>query len=363
MERVSARLSEEKELLASDEAVSHGLRDLQRTEIENIEKLLSRPYFARMVLEEQDARGRPHRIEYKLGNAANIDCRIVDWRHAPISGLFYEYREGEEYSELIQGREREGRILLRRKLDIRDGKLCGIVCSEGSFVRDEQGWRLRQAGEAQVGVRTTGSLPDILGLISAEQFRAITEDATSPVFIHGVAGSGKTTVALHRLSWLSRSAPEPVALEHALVLVRSPSLARYITNSLTTFSLEPVRVELFDQWALKTVARAGGWNPDTLELLNDASPRSQRVKTSSAVVSRFQEICAAYEGQPPARWMQSVLLDVFRSPRALVEADTSRLLDLEIVREVETQTRENFESGKIDRFDLGLLLLAAVRGL
>ncbi len=111
---VAARRDEDKQMLASDEAVSHALKDHFDNNIKTISKLIEKPYFARIELEEEE-HGRPKSIEYKIGFAANPDCRIIDWRKAPISKLYYEYKEGEEYSELIQGRERLGRVVIRNQ--------------------------------------------------------------------------------------------------------------------------------------------------------------------------------------------------------------------------------------------------------
>ncbi len=201
---VASRRDVEKQMLASDEAVSHRLRDLKKEEITGIERLIESPYFARIVLQEDDGKGGTKRVEFRLGSAANTECRIIDWRRAPISKLFYEYKEGEEFYEEIQGRERSGTIALRIKVDISDGILRSINCSTGNYRKDDNGrWSIsnRRAGSSRSGANY-GQLPDVLSLITPEQFRSITEDAKTAILIQGIAGSGKTTVALYRLSWL-----------------------------------------------------------------------------------------------------------------------------------------------------------------
>ncbi|MBW2255896.1 MAG: hypothetical protein JRI25_15035, partial [Deltaproteobacteria bacterium] len=75
------------------------------------------PWFAHVRLRED------RRREVLLGKATVIDpslpAPIVDWRDAPISRLYYEYEEGDDYCEEIAGREREGTVEARRALDIR----------------------------------------------------------------------------------------------------------------------------------------------------------------------------------------------------------------------------------------------------
>ena len=99
------------------------------------------PYFAHLRLEEQ---GR--RRDLFLGRTTCLDkgVRIVDWRDAPISKIFYSYRQGEEFDEEISGRERSGSVLARRMVRIRGGELERIQAPEGDFSRDETeplGWR------------------------------------------------------------------------------------------------------------------------------------------------------------------------------------------------------------------------------
>ena len=116
-EIVSLRRAEEKVLLASDEAVAHAMRDSKRDQVTDLLKQLKKPYFARVKVEEEhiDAKGNESTktFEYRIGYKTNLDSRIIDWRTAPIAKLYYEYKEGDEYSEVIQGVERLGTITLR----------------------------------------------------------------------------------------------------------------------------------------------------------------------------------------------------------------------------------------------------------
>ena len=77
------------------------------------------PYFGRMVLRE-DGRVR----EILIGRSTYLDTqagvRIVDWRDAPISRLYYRYNEGDEYEETFGERDVEGEILKRRSVTIVD---------------------------------------------------------------------------------------------------------------------------------------------------------------------------------------------------------------------------------------------------
>src|SRR5262245_35606699 len=97
------------------------------------------PYFAHLKLRE--ANGDQ---EILIGKTTRLlpDYPIVDWRNAPISRVFYRYRQGEEYEEDIAGRAKEGVVLARRTVSIRDRQLRRIDAPEGIFqAEDGGGWR------------------------------------------------------------------------------------------------------------------------------------------------------------------------------------------------------------------------------
>ena len=164
--------------------------------------------------------------------------RIIDWRDAPISKIFYSYRQGESFDEEISGRERQGSVRARRMLRIREGTLERVQAPEGDFsldARQPTGWRReehaapRLAGGEAIALRFDGKddafarrmgraadeavqrvdkhLPEITSLIDPSQFDLITRPAAGYLVIRGSAGSGKTTVALHRAAYLAFSDP------------------------------------------------------------------------------------------------------------------------------------------------------------
>ena len=90
------------------------------------------PYFAHLQVEE-DGRRR----EIFLGRATRLEngLRIVDWRDAPVSRLFYQYAEGDEYAEEIAGKVREGTLTARRTLHIEGGALLRVGVQMGCTYR------------------------------------------------------------------------------------------------------------------------------------------------------------------------------------------------------------------------------------
>jgi len=228
------------------------------------------PYFAHLRL--RDASGER---DLCLGRASCVGggLRIVDWRHAPVSRVFYRYRQGERYDEDFAGRAQQGEVLVRRTVEIREGALDRVDAPEGSFAAGPGGWRqlvperprlaggearaLRAhgLGASRLGVgpeagprRSDKRLPEITGLIDPAQFDLITRPGAGFVAIRGSAGSGKTTVALHRIAYLAFEDPE-IDSERTLFVALSPALAAYVSHVLPALGVNQVRVHTYPEWA------------------------------------------------------------------------------------------------------------------
>ena len=240
----------------------------------------SSPYFAHLRLEEE---GR--RRDLFLGRTTCLEkgMRIIDWRDAPISKIFYGYRQGEVFDEEISGRERYGTVLARRMVRVKNAALERVQAPEGDFSLDASeasGWRkdamntqrlaggeaaalrydadssseesaglARRLGEGRAGevLRADKHLPEITSLIDPSQFDLITRHASGYLVIRGSAGSGKTTVALHRIAYLA-FADRRIDGPDTLVVVFSRALARYVAHVLPSLGLDSVRIMTYREW-------------------------------------------------------------------------------------------------------------------
>ena len=233
------------------------------------------PYFAHLRLEEG---GRERDLFLGRATCLQRGVRIVDWRDAPISKIFYSYRQGESFDEEISGRERQGSVRARRMVRIREGVLERVQAPEGDFSLDANaatGWRCeansapRLAGGEAVALRFDDQgdafgrrmgrssdggaqradkhLPEITSLIDPSQFDLITRPAAGYLVIRGSAGSGKTTVALHRIAYLAFADPAIDGPE-TLVVVFSRALARYVAHVLPSLGLARVRIVTYRDW-------------------------------------------------------------------------------------------------------------------
>lgn len=224
------------------------------------------PYFGRLRLIQDE---RP--LEVMLGKTTCLSdgLRIVDWRHAPIARVYYRYQEGDEYEEDLGPRVVEGRVKLRRSVTIAGGQLDRVSSPQGNYLRHGDTWdrlderssafsaRPHEPGRFSRGqaLRVDKHLPDIAALIDPAQFELISRPDSGPVVIRGGAGSGKTTVALHRVAWLAYQEPRRFAPEKMLVMVWGRALRDYVSRVLPGLGVQGVGVTTWSAWSRRLVER------------------------------------------------------------------------------------------------------------
>ncbi|MEO8601877.1 MAG: UvrD-helicase domain-containing protein [bacterium] len=283
------------------------------------------PYFGHLRLREQ---GREWDV--CLGKATFIErgVSIVDWRNAPVSQLFYRYEQGDEYDEELVGRHRLGSVVARRTVTIRDSTLRRVDAPEGIFRRETAAaewqevareaprlaggegvalrvYRAETTGATGLGVSASGRptradkhLPDIAGLIDPEQFELITRPSTGLVVIRGTAGSGKTTVALHRIAYLAYD-DAAIDSERTLVVVFSRALRDYVSHVLPALGVHHVRVCAFHEWAGEQRRRHFPMLPrDTAD---DAPAVVHRLKNHPVALELLAAQVAVHKGAATAR--------------------------------------------------------------
>lgn len=156
-------------------------------------KLKENPYFGKVTFKEDD--NIPEEIyigRYGLTLEDSYEPVIVDWR-APIASLFYKGSLGEATYNTPVG-EMNADIIGRKQLIIKKSQLKGVFDSAVD-VKDE-------ILQMVLTENSSDKLKDIVMTIQKEQDEIIREDKNKVVVVNGVAGSGKTTIALHRISYL-----------------------------------------------------------------------------------------------------------------------------------------------------------------
>lgn len=219
-----------------------------------LEKLLDSPYFARVDFVEggsetttssagsaEGETAAARQITY-LGRFAltwENQALISDWR-SPVAALFYDFEPGPAAFEAPAGR-REGTLALKRQISIEEGRLRYAVDSSSS-VRDE-------VLATVLGRTSDAKMHDIVSSIQREQNAVIRDEAPGTLIIQGVAGSGKTSIALHRVAYLLYRQKERLTSQSVAILSPSRVFSDYISGVLPELGEEPVR-----QWSLHDLA-------------------------------------------------------------------------------------------------------------
>jgi DNA helicase II / ATP-dependent DNA helicase PcrA len=231
------------------------------------------PYIAHLRLDE--GRGAE---DYLLGYTSFFDTarevRIVDWRVAPVARIFYRYREADRFEEAFPGRVAEGSVTARRIVVIENGLLTRIVGDRLVLERDGEGaWRMpdRDALSLQSGGAGSAARPGILGvgvgtagrakraevtaLLDADQYTAVSATPDRALLVLGSAGSGKTTVALHRIARISVTDPRQYPLSAAKVVMPEEGLARLARRLLEPLRIGPSHVQTVATWSTELARR------------------------------------------------------------------------------------------------------------
>lgn len=231
------------------------------------------PYFAHLRLSDTH-KGEARVRDVLIGRRAFINTKagvhIVDWRNSPISRIYYCYNEADEYEESFAGELQVGHVNVRRTLTIRRGRLERVRAGDKALLRGPDGWApesvARQRLEGGVGTairppaetfggKVDNRLPEITALIDPEQFRIITHRKTGVVIIRGGAGTGKTTIALHRVAFLHFQDRKRYAPKRIQIITPGPALKRYVASVLPALDVSGVPIDTFAAWALRTVKR------------------------------------------------------------------------------------------------------------
>lgn len=214
--------------------------------LHDIKKIKNVPYFARMDFKEEAKQLE----KFYIGKLSILDNEtmqpiVVDWR-APIANLYYEGKLGKSSYKCLNEKI-EGEIFLKRQYIIENQKLKKYV-NINVTGNDEL---LQNALEEKADDR----LKNIVATIQEEQNKIIRADINSPLIVQGVAGSGKTTIALHRIAYLIYNYEKEFKPEEFMIIAPTKFFLNYISNILPDLGVNDVKQYTFEDFAYDVIGK------------------------------------------------------------------------------------------------------------
>lgn len=240
-----------------------------------VETMKTSPYFGRIDFRiEGEEQFTPYYIgRFSFADAEDENALIYDWR-APVSNLFYDTEPGRAGYDAPSGRI-EGELSLKRQFKISDGRM-EYVLESSVNIRDE-------VLQRELSYNADEKMKTIIATIQREQNQIIRNEQSGDMVIQGVAGSGKTSVALHRIAYLLYRNRDTLAAENITILSPSKVFSSYISNVLPELGEESICEKSAADIAVEQLGSALGFEPDKDPLENDDKAWAQRVRCKASM--------------------------------------------------------------------------------
>ena len=196
-------------------------------------KILAIPYFGRIDFLEKKENSKVMPIYIGIHTFYDPERRatlIHDWR-APVSSMFYDHELGEAGYRSPSG-EIKGVISLKRQYRIRGGKM-EFMIESALTVHDD-------ILQKELSSNADDKMKNIVATIQREQNRIIRNEDIRTLIIQGVAGSGKTSIALHRIACLLYTFRDSISSKDILIISPNKVFSDYISNVLPELGEETV---------------------------------------------------------------------------------------------------------------------------
>lgn len=204
--------------------VSLDIKEHQERQLKKNQTAYKKPYFGRVDYLETET-GQCEQL-YIGKNGISRDrthVLIVDWR-APVSTLYYENELGPGCYQVPGSDSISVDLKLKRTFDIEDGALAGYYDNDTAATDELLVKYLSQNKDAVLG--------DIISTIQKEQDQIIRQTPFKNIIVQGVAGSGKTTVAMHRISYILYNYEQRFSPDQFCIIGNNDMLLNYITSGL-----------------------------------------------------------------------------------------------------------------------------------
>ena len=258
------------EVIVSDEKqYIENLKELQK-----LEKMKENPYFARIDIQDEYGPAESFYIgALGLKDDKTFDMYVCDWR-APISSLFYGFDVGKAWYE-VEGHRLDVTLQRKRQIQIEEGMLQNIYDTDSSMHDAILGNILSE--------NTVNKLRVIVSSIQKEQNTAIRKIDKKAVLIYGPAGSGKTSVGLHRLAYILYHQREQLSAKDIVILSNSNIYHSYVSGILPALCEDEVSQSLFQDILRKGLPfdiRTEGYYGQYRSLQKDGGEKELQIRKS-----------------------------------------------------------------------------------
>lgn len=218
-------------------ALNEQLHAKKVSRIRTLEKQLANPYFARIDFKENGEDTESFYIGLStVEDEDNFDIFVFDWR-SPVANMFYDFEAGPAYYD-APVRRIEGHIEFTRQYNIKNGQIVFMHNSNESLC-DE-------ALTSMLSGNATDKMKNIVASIQKEQNDIIRSDDSKILFIQGAAGSGKTSIALHRSAYLLYKHRKNLSADNILIFSPNEVFAEYISDVLPELGESNIRQTTFE---------------------------------------------------------------------------------------------------------------------
>lgn len=249
---------------------------------EKLEKLKKSPYFARIDFVSDGEEEAETFYIGRFGFMHDNEKLIFDWR-APISGMFYDFGLGRAGFEAPVGRI-EGELIRKRQFKIQNG-IMEYAIESSTNVQDE-------VLQRELAHTSDEKMKTIISTIQREQNVIIRNERANTIIIQGVAGSGKTSIALHHIAFLLYRFKNQITAENVTILSPNKVFADYISDVIPELGEEPICELSFWDLASNALKDIIAFEPEKNPLENEDEAWAKRAKFKSNLA--FVELLDQY---------------------------------------------------------------------
>ena len=280
------------------------LHDHMKRALERNEKALNKPYFGRIIFQDETI-GKEESLYIGRGGISSDSTHqaVVDWR-APVANAYYENGLGKCSYTAPGGKQIDIDLKLKRTYEIEGGKLKDYFDSE-VIANDELLTKYLAKNKQAV-------LGEIVATIQKEQNEIIRKSPYHNMIVQGVAGSGKTTVAMHRISFILYNYAERFRPDDFYIVGSNRILLNYITGVLPDLDVHGIRQMTMEQLFVRLLYE--DWDEKKYRIRKSAQNDNRgSIKGSLSWFTDLKTYCDRLE------W-NSILRDsIYLNPRQFVE--------------------------------------------